>query len=123
MPETTSEIIVHPGRQAGTGVETLPATTQLPELIVKAGERARRRFVEFFTAEIRNPHTRRAYARAVRDFCRWCEGQHFQLERLNPVIVACYVEHIGRKLSAPSVKQALAAIRMLCDYLVLGPAP
>ena len=33
-----------------------------PALIVDAGVRASYRFLEFFTAQIRNPHTRRAYA-------------------------------------------------------------
>jgi hypothetical protein len=46
---------------------------QLPAVIEQAGERARRRFVEFFTAEIRNPHTRRAYGSAVGRFLGWCE--------------------------------------------------
>jgi integrase/recombinase XerD len=95
----------------------------LPTLITAAGERAKKRFEEFFTAEIRNANTRRAYARAVRDFCWWCEGHGLRLEDLNPVIVAGYVEHLGeqgRKLSEPTVKQHLAALRMLGDYLVLG---
>jgi hypothetical protein len=30
------------------------------------------RFLEFFTANIRNPHTRRAYARAAEEFRTWC---------------------------------------------------
>ena len=34
----------------------------LPALIERAGKRASRRFLEFFTANIRNPNTRRAYA-------------------------------------------------------------
>jgi hypothetical protein len=34
----------------------------LPALIPAAGERASMRFLEFFAANIRNPHTRRAYA-------------------------------------------------------------
>ena len=38
---------------------------KLPMLITAAGERASMRFLEFFAAQIRNPHTRRAYARAV----------------------------------------------------------
>lgn len=91
-------------------------------MIVKAGERAQRRFVEFFTAEIRNPNTRRAYARAVRDFCKWCEARQLELANLNSVIIAAYIEQIGVALCAPSVKQNLAAIRMLGDYLVLGHA-
>jgi hypothetical protein len=32
------------------------------------GDRARLRFLEFFAARIRNPHTRRAYARAAAEF-------------------------------------------------------
>jgi len=30
------------------------------------------RFLEFFTANIRNPNTRKAYARAAGDFLTWC---------------------------------------------------
>lgn len=30
------------------------------------------RFLEFFAANIRNPHTRRAYARAAEEFLAWC---------------------------------------------------
>lgn len=90
----------------------------LPALVAAAGERASRRFVEFFTANIRNPNTRLAYARAVGDFCGWCDARGFSLERLEPVIVAAYIEqHPG---SAPTVKQHLAAIRMLFDWMVLG---
>ena len=48
--------------------------TQLPAIIAGTGERARVRFLEFFTAQIRNPHTRRAYARAAAEFLAWCEG-------------------------------------------------
>ena len=40
----------------------------LPALIRAAGDHAGRRFLEFFVANIRNPHTRRAYGRAVTDF-------------------------------------------------------
>ncbi len=45
----------------------------LPTLVGAAGERAGVRFMEFFAANIRNPHTRRAYALAVADFLAWCE--------------------------------------------------
>jgi hypothetical protein len=34
----------------------------LPTLVAAAGERPSMRFLEFFAANIRNPHTRRAYA-------------------------------------------------------------
>jgi integrase/recombinase XerC len=41
---------------------SLPA---IPALVAAAGKRASMRFLEFFAANIRNPHTRRAYARAA----------------------------------------------------------
>jgi hypothetical protein len=40
----------------------------LPSFIRAQGERASRRFIEFFTANIRNRNTRMAYARAVKNF-------------------------------------------------------
>jgi hypothetical protein len=45
----------------------------VPALIAAAGERASLRFLEFFAANIRNPHTRRAYSRAISEFMTWCE--------------------------------------------------
>jgi hypothetical protein len=45
----------------------------LPALVAGAGDRASMRFLEFFAANIRNPHTRRAYARAAGEFLAWCE--------------------------------------------------
>jgi len=92
----------------------------LPNLIIDAGPAAARRFVEFFTANIHNPNTRAAYARAVSQFCAWCENRNLELERLQPVAIAAYVEEIGRLKSKQSVKQHLAAIRMLFDWLVVG---
>jgi len=99
----------------------------VPTIISAAGERASFRFVEFFTANIRNENTRVSYGRALRDFCNWCEDRGLRLEDLNPVIVAGYIELLGqpvekngRGYSKPSVKQHLAAIRMLFDYLGTG---
>jgi site-specific recombinase XerD len=92
----------------------------LPPVVARAGERAQRRFVEFFTAEIRNRNTRTAYGVAVSRFLAWCEARGFALEQLEPVIVAAYVEQLGQGMAAPSVKQHLAALRMLFDYLVTG---
>jgi hypothetical protein len=54
---------------------TLPAlvsTPPLPALVAAAGERASLRFLEFFAANIHNPHTRRAYYRAGEKFLAWC---------------------------------------------------
>jgi len=91
----------------------------LPAMIDDGGRRARRRFVEFFTAQIRNPNTRAAYGRAVRQFFAWCDGRGLtSLEQLEPVVIAAYIEqHPGSK---PTQKQHLAALRMLFDWLVTG---
>ena len=94
--------------------------TSLPRLITDAGERATKRFVEFFTANIRNKNTRLAYAQAVGRFAAWCEHRKFDLESIEPVVVAAYVEELCSRYEAPSVKQHLAAVRMLFDYLVVG---
>jgi integrase/recombinase XerD len=91
----------------------------LPPIIRRAGEDAAWRFVEFFTASIRNRNTRAAYAQAVAQFFQWCwrQGIH-DLQNIKPVVVAAYVEqHPG---AATTVKQHLAAIRMLFDWLVTG---
>ena len=100
------------GQLARAGLGNLPST------ITDAGANATRRFVEFFTANIRNKNTRAAYARAVAQFFAWCDTHQLQLRDIQPVVVAAYIEnHPGSK---PTVKQALSAIRMLFDYLVIG---
>jgi integrase/recombinase XerD len=89
-------------------------------LIVNAGDKARRRFVEFFVAEIRNAHTRRAYAQAVGQFCLWCDRHGLALNEITPIAVAAYIEELTHRFAAPTVKQRLAALRVLGDYLVTG---
>lgn len=80
---------------------------------------AAQRTLAFFTVNIRNPHTRRAYGRAVADFSTWCAGQGLtQLQQVLPWHVAAYIE--TRALSAPSLLQQLAALRRLFDWLVVG---
>ena len=51
----------------------------------------------------------------------WCEAQKFtELVDIEPLHVAAYIETLGQRLAKPSVKQHLAAIRMLFDWLVVG---
>jgi len=96
------------------GIEMLPAS------IGAENERTQHRFVEFFTANIRNRNTRRAYARSIKQFFEWCEDRRLRLERIDSVAVAAYIEQIGIDMAKPSVKQQLAAIRQMFDYLVTG---
>ena len=100
----------------------LPSPTlALPALIASADETARRRFLEFFAVTIRNPHTRRAYARAAGDFLAWIAARGVSsLAGVQPLHVAAWIEALGGELAAPSVKQQLAAVRSLFDWLVTG---
>ena len=52
--------------------QLISVSINIPILVSTAGERAGIRFLEFFASTIRNPHTRRAYGRAVADFLAWC---------------------------------------------------
>ena len=90
----------------------------LPPLIVDAGPVAVARFLEFFAARIANRRTRAAYGRAVGQFLAWCAARGLGLTAVAPLHVAAYIRtHSG---SAPTVKQHLAAIRMLGDWLVVS---
>lgn len=100
------------------GVAAAPGA--IPAVIADAGGDAINRFLQFFAAEIRNKNTRSAYLRACRRFFDWCAGNGFSLRDIEPVHVAAYVEILSDELAAPTVKQHLAAIRMLFDYLVIG---
>jgi integrase len=79
------------------------------------------RFLEFFAANIRNPHTRRAHYRAAEEFLAWCASAGVpSIGAVQPVHVATWIEASTRELAAPSVKQRLAALRDLFDWLVNG---
>ncbi len=93
----------------------------VPALILSAGERGTYRFLEFFAAQIRNKNTREAYYRAVCNFMHWCEQRQVrELSAIGPHHVAGYVEQLTKTHAPPTVKQHLAAVRMLCDWLVTG---
>jgi site-specific recombinase XerD len=98
----------------------IPAGLPLPSLFERAQDRGKR-FWEFFTVNIRNRNTRRAYFVAVSQFSAWCESKGFaDLSLIQPVHVAGYIEQLGKIVAKPTVKQHLAAIRMLFDWLVTG---
>jgi site-specific recombinase XerD len=96
-------------------------TLAVPALVAAAGNRAHVRFLEFFAANIRNPHTRRAYGRAVAEFLDWCADAGVRsIADVAPLHVATWIEAQTRAVAAPSVKQRLAALRHLFDWLVIG---
>ena len=92
----------------------------VPAVIADAGAGAAEKFIEFFTAHIPNDNTRRAYGRAVGRFLLWCEERDLALNEIRAAYIAAYIRQLGRELATSSVKQHLAAIRMMLDYLVVG---
>ena len=92
----------------------------LPDIVLRAGPQAVERTIEFFTAQIRNPHTRAAYGAAVTRFFAWCDARGLELAQISPIAVATYIEEMQSEYRAPTIKQHLAAIRRLFDFLVIG---
>src|SRR6202049_5403736 len=98
-PIVLTDEIPAPPALVRVGIETLPAS------IGVCNERTRLRFIQFFTANIRNRNTRRAYARAVKQFFDWTEGRWLALEEIDALAVAAYIEKIGGEMAKPSGKQ------------------
>src|ERR1700674_2186193 len=99
-------------------VVVAPQTFPTPILIERAGPSTRKKFFEFFTVPIRNANTRAAYYRAIQQFLAWAERAGYQdLEDIEPITVAAYIEILQRRAAPPTVKQHMAAIRMLFSWL------
>ncbi|MEN8131561.1 MAG: phage integrase N-terminal SAM-like domain-containing protein [Pseudomonadota bacterium] len=71
-------------------------------------------------ARITRQITRMAYFTAAYQFADWCEPRGLELGQFDPMIVAAYVEQLTQAHAPATVKQHLAAIRMLFDWLVVG---
>lgn len=100
---------------------TVASTIVVPAAIAAAGDHAARRFLEFFAATIRNKNTRMAYYRAACSFFAWLERHGIvELADIEPLHVAAYIEALQETVAKPTVKQHLAAVRMLFDWLVVG---
>ncbi len=106
---------------AGTKIVACSASLPAPVRLFAPTPRASRRFVEFFTAQINNDNTRSAYLNATRRFSVWCEQRGIQsLEEVQPSHVAVFVKDMEKEFTAPTIKQNLAALRALFDWLVTG---
>ena len=111
-----------------TQLITIDQTSAIPARIASwttpvlfsGAEGTEKRFWEFFTANIRNPNTRMAYLTAAYRFADWCEAGGLTLEKVEPMLVAAYIEQLTKTCAPATVKQHLAAIRMLFDWLVVG---
>jgi len=67
----------------------------LPGLVERAGGAARFAWEEYFYAEHHNPHTQRAYLRAVKVFLAWAEGEGVELAAITPGMVGQYLVGLG----------------------------
>src|SRR3954468_19126030 len=113
-----SQLVLKP---AARTVAKVASTIFVPTAIAGAGDHAARRFLEFFAAIIRNKNTRMAYYRAACSFFAWLEQRGVtELVDIEPLHVAAYVEALQETAAKPTVKQHLAAVRMLFDWLVVG---
>ena len=111
---------------------TLQSSLAVPMMIANAGDRAARRFLDFFAASIENDNTRMAYYRAACSFFAWLEQHGIgELPDIEPFHVAAYLKALKvsdtgspavkqRTAAKPTIKQHLAAIRMLFDWLIVG---
>ena len=68
----------------------------VPAVIAQAGDTAAKRYLEFFTATIRNPNTRAAYARPSASSCTGGESRA-RAHAIEPLHVATYVEQLGQR--------------------------
>jgi site-specific recombinase XerD len=110
-----------PARTHPTEIVAGNSVPIVPALIAASGKCAAIRFLEFFAANLRNPHTRRAYGRAAADFLTWCEDNQVpSISAVQPLHVAAWIEWQQQEHAAPTVKAGLAAIRHLFDWLVTG---
>lgn len=89
-------------------------------MLVASGPVFQAAIIEFFAAHIRNPNTRKAYARAASDFAMWAERNAIpSFDAVRPIHVASWVEAMMERFAASTVKQYLAGLTMLFDWLVV----
>src|SRR5258705_12916398 len=94
----------------------LVPSAPLPALVERAGGAARFAWDEFFYAEHHNPHTQKAYMRAVKRFLTWADGQGVELPAITPGMIGQYLVGLGG--SAAKRNLHLSALRGFFDRLV-----
>src|SRR4051812_17829379 len=116
MPPDQLPAIVQP-----TALTNRTDTYIVPALVTAVGDQASWRYVEFFTANIRNPHTRRAYARGCSRFFAWCELRGLSLACIRPFDVAAWIEAgIGGCMQHTTIGGDTAAVERAGDFLALS---
>jgi integrase/recombinase XerD len=99
---------------------TRASTFTLPAVIADQGEKAAERFFTFFTDQIPNANTRGAYYRNAMRFFAWTEAKGLSLTTIKSYHVSAYLAELATSHSTPTVKQHLASLKMLFDWLIVG---
>ena len=116
----TVDIIRAEASTSATSSFSTAAGVFVPDQIANSGPAGRRAWLEFFAAQIRNPNTRQAYARAAHRLFDWlAEYGINDVVDIEPVHIAVWLEARMREASRPTVKQELAGIRRLFDWLTV----
>ena len=92
----------------------------LPDVIRRAGPVAERAMLEFLNDDRRSPNTKQAYANAAMKFMDWCDDRGLNLPDITPFVVRAYVKQMQREYAPATLKQHLAAIRLLFDHFVVA---
>jgi site-specific recombinase XerD len=96
-----------------------PAPVVVPATVAEAGEPAAQCFQQFFASVVGNTNTRAAYLHAITRFFSWCDQQkRVRLAEIQPRHIAAYIAVLSKHVQKPTVRQHLAAVRMLFDSLV-----
>jgi len=112
-----------------TALVPSPAPASVPAPLFAPTPKAAKRVREFFLTQIENEHTRKAYMNATRRFAQWCDARGIgELAAVEPSHIALFIKDLQEKhfaprkkpFTPPTVKQHLAALRMLFDWLVIG---
>ena len=88
----------------------------MPSLVLNAGSNARYAWEEFIYGEISNPHTRRAYSKAIADLLDSAEAADLSLSQISPKFIRTHFEKMVG--SVPTKKLRLSAVRRFFDIAV-----
>ncbi len=82
-----------------------PASALTTPMLFTPTPKAAKRVLEFFTAQINNNHTRKAYLNATRRFSAWCETHDLrELSAVQPFHVAAFIKDLSSSFTPPTVK-------------------
>ena len=105
---------------APAGALAIGGSFRLPAAIADHGDKAAERFFTFFTDTIPNKNTRAAYYRNALRFFAWTDLRGLALPAIRSFHVSAYLAELATTHTTPTVKQHLASLRMLFDWLILG---